>query len=234
MQRRITLRYPPYAPDFPVIILAPPRMPAAAPTAGRAQLAAAGLFPPRLARPRIAAASPCPPGSCPSRVRQRKPRGGFGQAGGEPLLYQRHETARAIDIGIVAHGRTNRLGRRTRNRVTLGRARQRAAGQHADADDADARGLGRIEQSSIILCRVVRRQLLRGRWIEHVVDDLRAVEDTSLDHLTQRRRVADGRHPEKANLPLLTQPLERRHHVVEHLPDAKRRSAALSVIGLCK
>src|SRR5216683_845514 len=54
------------------------------------------------------------------RVRQRKPRGGFGQAGGEPLLYQRDETARAIEIGIVAHGRTNRLRRRTSNRVTLG------------------------------------------------------------------------------------------------------------------
>jgi hypothetical protein len=54
------------------------------------------------------------------RMRQRKPRGGFGQAGRKTLLDQRHQTPRAIDIGIVTHRRTNRLGRRTRNRVTLG------------------------------------------------------------------------------------------------------------------
>ena len=35
------------------------------------------------------------------RVRQRKPRGGFGQAGGEPLRYQRDETAGTIDIGYT-------------------------------------------------------------------------------------------------------------------------------------
>ena len=33
-------------------------------------------------------------------------------------------------------------------------------------------------------------------------------------------------NPEETNLALLTQPLERRDHVVEHLPDAQRRSAA--------
>ncbi len=43
----------------------------------------------------------------------------------------------------------------------------------------------------------------------------------------QRRRVAERRHPEETNLALLTQPLERRHHLVEHLPDAQRRSAAV-------
>jgi hypothetical protein len=109
--------------------------------------------------------------------------------------------------------------------VTLGRARQRAAGQHADADDANAGSLGGIEQSSVILCRIVRRQLLGGRWIEHVVDDLRAVEGAGIDHLMQRRGVADCRDPEETNLALLTQPLERRYHVAEHLSDAQRRSA---------
>ena len=39
--------------------------------------------------------------------------------------------------------------------------------------------------------------------------------------------VAECRYPEEANLPLLAQPLERRHHLVEHLPDAERRSAAV-------
>ena len=42
----------------------------------------------------------------------------------------------------------------------------------------------------------------------------------------QRRGVADRRDPEEADLALLAQPLERRHHLVEHLPDAQRRSAA--------
>lgn len=42
----------------------------------------------------------------------------------------------------------------------------------------------------------------------------------------QRRGVADGREPEEARLALLAQPLERRHHLAEHLPDAERCPAA--------
>src|SRR6266436_379185 len=83
-----------------------------------------------------------------------------------------------------------------------------------------------IEQSSIILCRIVRRQFLGGRWIEHVVDDLSAVEDARIDHLMERRGVAYCRHPEETNLPLLTQALEGWYHVAEHLSDAQRRSAS--------
>ena len=56
---------------------------------------------------------------------------------------------------------------------------------------------------------------------------MRAVEDTRIDHLMQRRRVAERRDPEKTDLALLTQALERRHDLVEHLPDAERRSAAV-------
>src|ERR1700722_10964539 len=48
------------------IIVARRRMPAAAPTAGRARLMVAGLFEPRRARPRIVAALPCRPGWRPS------------------------------------------------------------------------------------------------------------------------------------------------------------------------
>ena len=161
-------------------------------------------------------------------MRQRKPRRGFGQAGGKTLLHQRHETARALDIGLVAHRRADRLGRRTGNRVTLGRARQRAAGKHADAHDADAGRLGVIEQSSIILCRIILRQCLGGGWIEHVVDDLGAVEGARVNHLMQCRRVADRGDPEEANLALLTQALERRHHVAEHL---SRRSAPIRLLS---
>ncbi len=43
----------------------------------------------------------------------------------------------------------------------------------------------------------------------------------------QCRRIAERRDPEEADLPLLAQALERRHHLVEHLPDAERRSAAV-------
>src|SRR5439155_1581565 len=64
------------------------------------------------------------------------------------------------------------------------------------------------------------------RWIEHVVDDLRTVEDARIDHPMQCRRVAECRQPEETNLALLTQALERRDQFVKHLPDAERRSAA--------
>ena len=43
----------------------------------------------------------------------------------------------------------------------------------------------------------------------------------------QRGRIAERRQSEETNLALLTQPLERRRHLVEHLPDAQRRSAAV-------
>ena len=42
----------------------------------------------------------------------------------------------------------------------------------------------------------------------------------------QGGRVAHRRNPEKTDLALLTQALERRDDIVEHLPDAQRRSAA--------
>ena len=42
----------------------------------------------------------------------------------------------------------------------------------------------------------------------------------------QRRRVADCGEPKKTRLALLPQPLERRHHVTEHLSDAECFPAA--------
>ncbi len=106
--------------------------------------------------------------------------------------------------------------------MTVGRSGQRAAGEHADADDADAGRHGVIEQPSIILCRIIRRQLGgRGR-VEHIVHHLSTVEDARVDHLMQRRRVADCGEPKETCLALLTQPLERRHHITEHLSDAER------------
>ena len=76
------------------------------------------------------------------------------------------------------------------------------------------------------MCRIVRRQFLGGRWIEHVVDDLSAVEGARIDYLLKRRRVAYRRNPEETNLALLTQALEGWYHLAEHLSDAQRRSAS--------
>ena len=42
----------------------------------------------------------------------------------------------------------------------------------------------------------------------------------------QRRRVTDCSEPEKTRFALLAQPLERGHHLAEHLPDAERFAAA--------
>ena len=50
----------------------------------------------------------------------------------------------------------------------------------------------------------------------------------------QRRGVADRGEPEETRLALLAQPLERRHHLAEHLSDAERFAAAGSVIALCR
>src|SRR5258706_11834978 len=83
-----------------------------------------------------------------------------------------------------------------------------------------------IEQSSIILCRIVRRQFLGGRWIEHAVDDLSAVEGACINHLMQCRLVAYCSNPEETSFPLLTQALERWYHVVEHLSQAQRHFAS--------
>ena len=115
--------------------------------------------------------------------------------------------------------------------MPLGGTGQRAAGQHADGDDADAGRFGVIEQPSVILRRIVRRQRHGGRRIEHVVNHLRTVEDAGVDHLMQRRSVANRGEPEKANFPLGPQPLECRDHLAKHLPDAQRFAAA--VLGDC-
>src|SRR6202035_1505995 len=103
--------------------------------------------------------------------------------------------------------------------------------EHPDAHYSNAGCLGVIEQSSIILRRIVRRQFLGGRWIEHVIDDLSAVEGACINHLMQCRRVPYCGNPEETSLPLLTQTLERWYHVAEHLSDAQPRSA--SCLGNC-
>src|SRR5262245_34935627 len=112
--------------------------------------------------------------------------------------------------------------------MALGRAGERAAGEHADADDADAGRPGTIEQPSVILCRIIRRQRGgRGR-VEHVVDHLSAVEDARVDHLMQRRRVADCGEPEETRLALLAQLLERGHYLTETM------AVAVGICAACR
>src|SRR5262245_55436018 len=117
--------------------------------------------------------------------------------------------------------------------MTLGRSGERASGKHADADDADAGRRGMIEQPSIILCRIIHWQRSGGGRIEHIVDRLSAVEGTCVDHLVQRRCLADCGEPKKPRLALLAQSLKRRHYITEHLSDAER-FPPVSVIALCR
>jgi hypothetical protein len=57
--------------------------------------------------------------------------------------------------------------------------------------------------------------------VEHIIDNLSAVEDAGVDHLMQRPRITDCCEPKEARLTLLAQSLERWHHVTKH--DASRR-----------
>src|SRR6516162_2171115 len=113
--------------------------------------------------------------------------------------------------------------------MTLGRAGQRAAGEHADAGRS-----GMIKQPSIILRRIIRRQSGGSGRIEHIVDHLSAVEGARVDHLMQRDRVADCGEPKKTRLALLAQPLERGHHITEHLSALSASPPPVSVISLCR
>ena len=111
--------------------------------------------------------------------------------------------------------------------MTLGGPGQCAAGQHANADHADAGLMSAVEQKTIILCRIALRQRLAGGRIEHVVDDLGAIDDARVDDLVQCRGVAGRGDAQEADHAFLAQPLERRHQLVEHLSDAERFAAAV-------
>src|SRR5207248_7440784 len=78
-----------------------------------------------------------------------------------------------------------------------------------------------LEQPSVVLCWIIRRQLGARGWIEHIVDYLRAVEDPCTDHSIERRRVADSGKAEKANLALPPQPLKCGHDLTKDLLDAE-------------
>src|SRR6185312_15959191 len=103
---------------------------------------------------------------------------------------------------------------------------ERAARQNANCDDAGAGFRRVLEKAAVVLPGIVRRQRFRRGWIEHVVDDLRAVEGAGIDDLLQRPRVADRGEAEKPRLALLAQFLESGHHLAEPLRDAERGTAA--------
>ena len=106
--------------------------------------------------------------------------------------------------------------------MTFDDPRQSAAGQNPDADHADTRRLRMIEETAIILCREICRHAARGRGVEHIVNHLRAIEEARVDDLLERVRVSDGGKAEELHLALPPQPVERGHHLVEHLPNAQR------------
>ena len=160
-------------------------------------------------------------------MRERKPRRGFCQRGGKALIDHAHETAGTREIGVVGQRGPDWLGRRTGDWMALGRSGQRAAREDADADHADVCRARMIEQPSIVLRRIVRRQSAGSGRVEHVIDHLRAVEDARIDHLMQRRRIADGSQPKETRLALLAQAIEGRHHLAQCLRNAECFSAAL-------
>ena len=108
------------------------RMSGAKLTAGRVRPMAAARSAPQRAHPRT------PSGGCANqnganrRMRQCKPRRGFGQARRKPFRDQRHQASRALDVNVIALGRADWLRRWARNWITLGRSRQRASGEHSD------------------------------------------------------------------------------------------------------
>ena len=118
--------------------------------------------------------------------------------------------------------------------MALARAGQCATGQHPNAHYADAGGLCVLEQPPVVLRRIVRRQRCGGRGIEHVVADLGTVEDPRIDHLVQRRGIADRRDSQEARLAALALTLEGRHQFFEDLPNAERVAAAIHGNGIVK
>src|SRR5205814_10646013 len=67
------------------------------------------------------------------------------------FAHQRLEAAGALDIAAVVGARADRRRRRRAQRVALLGAAQRAAGQHADVDDAIPAGLGRARRFAVFL-----------------------------------------------------------------------------------
>ncbi len=156
------------------------------------------------------------------RVRDGKAHRHLGEAGGVPLAHHRVEPARPRDVLGIARARADRLDHRRAERIALLASRQRAAREHADADGADARFRGAIEDQSKILRRIGGGQRLARTRIERVVRHLRGVERARRDHAVQRLGLADRREADETCLALLARLVQRRHDVAEHLRDAHR------------
>ena len=133
------------------------------------------------------------------------------------LAHQRLEPLRALDVGRIVGARADRLDLRHRQRMAPVRARERAGGQHADADGAHARLVRDLHQALVVLRRVAGGNRHAGRRIERVVADLRHVEGTGAGHLQQHRRVAQRRDADVARLALLAHALEGRQRFVHEL-----------------
>ena len=100
--------------------------------------------------------------------------------------------------------------------MTLLGPADRAAGEHADDDNAEIGGLRVAEEVAVILRRIAGRQRSSRARVEEIEARLRAIEAARVDDLMERGGRAIGGDAEIAQLPLVAQLLERRHNLVEH------------------
>ncbi len=89
-----------------------------------------------------------------------------------------------------------------------------------------------VEEAAVVLRRIGFGQPSGSGGIEHVEDDLGAVEDARVDHLVDRRGVADCGDPEEPRLALSPQPVEGGYYILEDLPGAHRLAAARDGDGI--
>jgi hypothetical protein len=137
------------------------------------------------------------------------------------FLHQRREAPGPFEIDLIAAAGADRIGRRRSVRVPLLGAAERAAGQHADVDDAHIGGFCVRQQIAEILRREAGRHRRARARVQQVVADLGGVEDMGIDDPVQRRSVAGRGDPEEADFALLPQPLEGRHDLIEHCVGAE-------------
>jgi hypothetical protein len=86
-----------------------------------------------------------------------------------------------------------------------------------------------LEHPSVVLCRIVVRQRRCRRRVEHVVAHLCACERAGVEHLQHLAGVADCGEAEHADLALITQRLEGRDHLLDHL--LRGQEVACAILG---
>src|SRR5215469_9547543 len=77
------------------------------------------------------------------------------------------------------------------------------------------------------MSRIVRQNRFAGARIEHIVADLRGVEDPRINHPVKCWRITDCSDAAKASLALLPQSFKCRHDLAEHGLRGKAAVAAI-------